>query len=266
MEKKIKISVIMSEYNTDQDALEKSINSILSQDFTDFEYIIVDDCGKNNVKKFVEHFNDDRIIVLKNKRNLGLAKSLNRAIQYARGEYLIRMDSDDISFENRFTKLVNFIERYPEYAVVGSRAIEVSDERHLGILGKTGEKKKENIVFGDTPIHPTVIMKRQVIIDVGGYPNVKRAEDFALWCELLLHGYRIYTVNDVLYLYMVNSSDYQKRSLKNRQEEIKARFYYNKKLDVGFRGHLKICKSILAGVLPTGIVKLYRSLFELNGK
>lgn len=266
MKENLKVSVIMSEYNTDVDSLEKSIRSVLDQSFTDFEYIIIDDCGQTDVVKFVAQFQDQRIRVVKNPHNLGLAASLNRAVQEAQGQYLIRMDSDDLSLDGRFAKLVAFIEQHPEYAVVSSRVMEVSDGKENGVLGTKGEKKKSNVLSGDVPIHAAAIMNRQAILAVGGYPEIDRAEDFGLWCELLLRGYRLYMLADILYVYNVNRVDYQKRSLKYRRGEIAARRYYNRLLGAGLAGHIRVLKSVLAGAVPGKLMQRYRNLFVLRRK
>ena len=86
------ISVIMSEYNTDEKLLLRSIESIIKQTYKNIELILIDDCGINNVKKIVSKINDPRIKVYKNKKNSGLVYSLNKAIKKANGEYIARMD------------------------------------------------------------------------------------------------------------------------------------------------------------------------------
>ena len=266
MKEKPTVSVIMSEYNTDEDTLEKSIQSVLDQSFTDFEFIIIDDCGQTDVAQFVRRFADERIKVVKNPRNLGLAASLNHAVKVAQGQYLIRMDSDDLSLDGRFARLVDVIEQHPEYAVVSSRVLEVADGQESGVLGTPGEKKTANVLAGDVPVHAAAIMNRQAILTVGGYPEIDRAEDFGLWCELLLQGYQLYMIADILYVYNVNRADYQKRTLKYRRGEIAARRYYNRLLGGGWTGQLRIAKSLLAGILPGGVMQKYRELFVLKKK
>ncbi|GBD80641.1 hypothetical protein TEHAB4_11650 [Tetragenococcus halophilus] len=137
------------------------------------------------------------------------------------------------SLPDRIETLYHFIKENPQYAVVGSRALEVADDKKVGALGTKGEKRVENIVSGDVPIHGSVIMNKKAVQTVGGYQEFTRAEDFALWCELVLHGFRLYVLEDILYKYNVNYADYSKRKLAKRKGEIQARWYYNKKLHVG---------------------------------
>ena len=101
MENNILVSIIMSEYNTDEMLLKESIRSMLEQTYKNFEFIIVDDKGRNNLKEIVKSFNDERIKVVENEKNEGLVYSLNRAIEEANGKYLVRMDTDDFSYNDR---------------------------------------------------------------------------------------------------------------------------------------------------------------------
>lgn len=254
-----KVSVIMAEYNTRRCDLEDSITSILEQSFQDFEFIIVDDCGKNDLDAISKKFNDKRIKIIKNVRNKGLEYSLNRAIKSAKADFLVRMDTDDIAKPARIKKLYSYITRHPEFAVVGSRAVEFTDNAEIGVLGKRGEKTAKELVYGHAPVHPSAIMRKSAVVNVGGYVDYyKRAEDFALWCELLLKGYRLYVINDILLKYRVNPEDYGKRRLKNRIGEIRARLHYYPKLKSPFLGYLIIIKSIFSGLLPAEFVQLYR--------
>lgn len=258
------ISVIMSEYGTKAEYLRASIESILNQTFTDFEFIIVDDCGKNNVALLAKKYSDDRIRVIKNDENRGLVYSLNEAVRYAKGEYLVRMDTDDIAHPQRLEKLYTFITKHPEYAVVGSRVVEFSESGDTGILCQAGEKTPQTLVKGDSLVHPSVIMRKNVVEDVGGYPDFRRAEDFALWAELLLVGYRLYVLDDVLLHYRVNRDDFKKRKLRYRAGELKAKLYYYPKLKAQPRDYFYILKSVIAGILPVWLVRKYRNQYRFG--
>lgn len=252
------ISVIMSEYNTKTEYLISSIKSILVQSYSDFEFIIVDDCGDNDVKSIVKEFKDKRIRIIKNKQNMGLVYSLNTAIDHARGKYLVRMDTDDIALPDRIEKLYNFIADNPKYAVVGSRVFEFSGSQIDGVLGKKGEKTKKSIMRGDVPVHPSVIINADIIRQLKGYDNYDRAEDLALWCKLILNDYKIFVINDILLKYRVNITDYEKRKLNKRKGEINARLYYYPKMGASLIDHMFIVKSIISGILPAAIVKQFR--------
>ena len=262
--RKINVSVIMSEYNTKKEYLCTAIESILNQTFKDFEFIIVDDCGKNNLDEIVKKYNDKRIRIVKNDKNRGLVYSLNHGIKEAKGEYIVRMDTDDIADEKRIEKIYDYIKNHPEYAVVSSKVVEFSGQQKFGVLGKEGEKSKKDIMHGNILIHPSVIMRKDAIEKVGYYKEYNRAEDFVLWCDLLLAGYRLYTMDDILLKYRVNPEDYNKRKLKYRKGEIKARLEYYHKLGANIKDYLYIIKSVISGIMPIWFVRFYRKKFVLN--
>ena len=255
---KPKISVIMSEYNTPPDYLRASIESILSQTFKDIEIIIVDDCGKNDLDSITEEYRDKRIRVIKNNKNIGLVESLNKAIAVSKADILARMDTDDVADENRLEEQYNFMINHEEYSVVGTLANEFSKNNTTGVLGKPGEKTAKSLAYGDSIIHPSVMMRKKDIQSVGGYKNYKRAEDLSLWFELAMKGFRLFVIDRVLLNYRVNEEDYSKRKFKTRRGEIKARLHYYHLTKAPVLAYLVIIKSIVSSILPTRIVAFLR--------
>lgn len=257
------VSVVMSEYNTKTEYLIASISSILNQTFVNFEFIIVDDCGENDVSKVVSGFKDKRIVVIENKKNMGLVKSLNKAISQARAEYIVRMDTDDIAIPDRIEKIYNFIIRHPDYDAVGSRVVEFSEGEQYGILSKMGQKNSRSIMRGDIIIHPSAIIRKSSIEKVSMYKNYKRAEDLVLWFEMLLAGSKLYVIDDILLQYRVSPGDYKKRKIQYRIDEIRARILYYPQLGANANDYLYILKSIASGIIPAVIVRKYRHSFVL---
>lgn len=260
-----RVSVIMAEYSTDSAYIRQAIDSVLSQTYSDFEFIIVDDSGTNRVERITKEYDDKRIRIIKNAKNMGFVYSLNNGIRHARGEYIIRMDTDDIITPDRFEKLIDYIEKHPEYAVVSSRTAQFTDREELGIIGTQGEKSKKEVMQGDVPVHAAAIIRKADIEEIGLYKNYLRAEDLVLWCELLLAGKRLYMLEDVLYRYRVNPHDYKKRTIRHRKAEIKARLIYYPKLGATPMDYLKIAKSIAAGLAPIWLVRFYHNRFVLKG-
>lgn len=248
----------MSEYNTPPDYLRASIESILSQTFKDIEIIIVDDCGKNDLDSITEEYKDKRIRVIKNNKNIGLVESLNKAITASKADILARMDTDDIADENRLEEQYNFMINHEEYSVVGTLANEFSKNSTTGVLGKPGEKTAKSLAYGDSIIHPSVMMRKKDIQSVGGYKNYKRAEDLSLWFELVMKGFRLFVIDRVLLNYRVNEEDYSKRKFKTRGGEIKARLHYYHLTKAPVLAYLVIIKSIVSSILPTRIVAFFR--------
>ena len=115
------ISVLMPVYNTKEEYLRASIESILNQTFKNFEFIIVNDGSTNNVEEVILSYKDDRIKYFK-QENQGIVRALNNAWSKASGKYIARMDSDDIAYPERFAKQIKFLEENPEYSLIGSWA------------------------------------------------------------------------------------------------------------------------------------------------
>ena len=118
LKKNIKISVVMAVYNGEK-YLRSAIDSILSQTYIDFEFIIIDDCSTDNTANILESYTDSRIQIIRNEKNLRLPASLNKGLKIAKGKYIARMDADDIAMPDRFEKQVKYLEAHQEVAVIG---------------------------------------------------------------------------------------------------------------------------------------------------
>lgn len=258
MKNKPLVSVIMSEYNTNTELLEESIKSILTQTYSNFELIIIDDCGKNNVKNISDEFNDDRIKVYKNNRNSGLVYSLNKAIEKAKGKYIARMDTDDYSYPDRLKKQVEFMEKNKKYDIIGGNA-DLYDGRDIwGGTSGYGEITVKKMLNGCPLIHPSVMYKKNVIVDIGGYQNYNRCEDYATWIEAVVQGYKIYKIPDILTKYHLSPEDYKKRTLKTRKGFFKMlKFQYIKLKPSKLKLYKMYLKTFLAGVIPSKIMYKY---------
>ena len=113
-----KVTVLMPVYNCEK-YLRESIESILNQTFKDFEFLIINDGSSDKSAEIVESYNDNRINFVQNEKNIGLAASLNRGLDIAKGEYIARMDADDISLPERLEKQVRFMETNPQIGICG---------------------------------------------------------------------------------------------------------------------------------------------------
>lgn len=164
------ISVIMSIYNEPEEWLRESIESILNQSFSDFEFIIIND---NPAREFNEVLlreyekKDSRIAIINNDVNIGLTKSLNKGLKIARGKFIARMDADDISLRLRFEEQLKFFYRNPEVSIVGTSARLVGEKNKNWRVYKQGEFLKCLFLQGNFIIHPSLMMKRDVVSDIG---------------------------------------------------------------------------------------------------
>src|SRR3990167_9027923 len=185
---KPKISVIMSVYNG-MPFLEEAVESILKQTYKNFEFIIVDDASTDGTLTFLKSLKDERIKLIKNKKNLGLAASLNIALRQAQGDYVARMDADDISYPERLNTQLKYLEKNKEIDLCGSWVTLINQE------GKTAGKNRKNpledykikrlLGVYPTIIHPSFFGTRKFFINSGGYKNeFDGAEDYELLCRV----------------------------------------------------------------------------------
>lgn len=209
-----KISVIMSVYNESVEELTKSIGSIINQTYSNIEFIIINDNpNNNNIKVAVKEANDSRILYYENETNLGLIKSLNRAITFATGDYIARMDADDISKPNRLKdELMYMIDN--KIDLLGS-FIEVIDENDI-VQKKIMKfpKKKHQIEFfmrwGNCLAHPTWLVKKEVYKNLKGYRNVPNCEDYDFLLRAISYGYTIGNIPKVELSYRVRKNGISK--------------------------------------------------------
>jgi len=181
------VSVIMSVYNNEQFVAE-AMNSILNQSFSDFEFIVVNDCSTDNSEAVIHAFNDERIRLTVNETNIGLTKSLNKAIRLAEGKYIARMDADDISFPERIGKQVAFLEANPSITICGCQVTVVHAPDEPGAFPFTHEHIKVRALEANPFAHPTVMWRREDFIRHDLFYNeaVKYAQDYELWSRALM--------------------------------------------------------------------------------
>jgi len=209
-----RISVIMSVYKEPVEWMRQSIDSILNQTYTDFEFIVVNDNPERaeNVQLLNEYAQkDERIIIITNEQNIGLTKSLNKGLAIAQGEYIARMDADDISHYNRFAVQIDYLDNHTEVGICGSNFC------FFGDVSFFSKKKSSLPVYHDeivsfmmckNPIaHPTVMIRR----DINGYKfyydeNIKKAQDYKLWYDLHKNGAEFHNLDDILLHYRISTT------------------------------------------------------------
>ena len=232
-----KVSVVMPNYNCEKYIWE-AIESILNQNFTDFEFIIVDDGSSDNSWDIIQEYvkRDDRIIAIKNKENLKICKTLNKWIDIAKWEYIARMDSDDISISDRFEKQVKFLDENEDIWIVwGTMQImdedwKVYSERKYNLTDLEIRKK----IFRYSPFcHPITMIRANILEKSWLYDvNINLWEDYDLYFRIWQYS-QFANLKDVLIKYRMfewNSTTTKLRqmeslTLKIRKKAIKEYWY-----------------------------------------
>jgi glycosyltransferase involved in cell wall biosynthesis len=223
------VSIIMSTYREPINYLTSSIESILNQTFKDFEFIIVndnhDDANLDNFLKQVAS-KDSRVKLVKNSRNLGLAESLNRALHIANGDYIARMDADDISLPARLERQIEFLEENKEIYLCGTGVILIDehDKEIAKVIHPNTNSQKEYLFGYATILHPTWVFRRTIIEKVSGYRKLKYAQDVDFLVRLILSGFCAGNIEEPLLKYRI----YKKKDPIKDIYQIETSFYIRK--------------------------------------
>ncbi len=204
------VSVIMCAYNESVRELSLATKSILRQTYEEIEFIIVLDNPQNKVllqeiRRFEE--SDKRVKVIINSHNMGLANSLNVGINYASGEYIARMDADDIASKYRLKKQVEYLDGHAECDVVGTDRYDIDENnkiiytKHI-VINDTNDFLRAMQQY-NTIIHPSVMFRRSAYNVVKGYRDFKASQDYDLWLRMLKQGLKFHIIEEPLLLYRV---------------------------------------------------------------
>ncbi len=199
-----KISVLMPVFNC-REYIEESVKSIIDQTYSDFELLIIDDCSTDGTYEYLKSLEDNRITIVRKQQNTGLTISLNMGLRMAKGEYIARMDGDDISLPLRFEKQIKFMSDNPDIGLCGTWF----EYYPTGISIKSPIQHNEIYaqLFKYSAIaHPTVMLRRKVISENNCFynPEFKHAEDYELWSRLIKIT-RVANIPEVLLLYRVHA-------------------------------------------------------------
>lgn len=180
-----RVSVIMAVHNGER-YLSEAIQSILDQSYPDFEFIIVDDGSTDRTLGIIRSFHDPRMFTIINEKNRGLAASLNTGIAESRGEFIARMDSDDISLHNRLERQVEYLDSNPDIAVVGSWGVYV--DKHGTPIGAFRYPARPFVVlwmmhFRNQLAHPSVMARRTFFSQFQYNERCIAAQDYELWAR-----------------------------------------------------------------------------------
>lgn len=217
-----KISVIMPVYNGEK-YLREAIDSVLSQTFSDFEFIIINDCSKDKTVDIINSYNDERIILINNDKNLGIAKTLNKGIEKAKGKYIARMDADDICYPHRFETQYNFMEENLEIGMCGS-SIEIFTESSINIheCPVHNDEIKVLQMFNTAFAHPTVMMRHSTLEKYNlRYDDFYEGiEDYELWIRMS-NVTKLANLKEVLLKYRSHSNQVTKKISNEQYEKMK---------------------------------------------
>lgn len=221
------ISVIMGVYNT-ENSMTGAVESILNQTYENWEFIICDDGSSDNTYNEISKLakGDSRFIIIKNERNMGLAYTLNHCIENCGGEYIARMDSDDLSYPDRFEKQLEFFENHSGISFVSS-CVDIFDGEKIISIRKLPEfPAKKQLVYGSQFVHPATMFKAAALRAAGGYrvsEETRRGQDYDLFMRMYGMGMKGANLQTPVFRYTEDANAFKRRSLGARVGEYKIR-------------------------------------------
>lgn len=213
------MTLIMSVFNGHAGNTKKAIESILAQNYHNFEFIIVDDAATDVIRKLILKYADEdkRIIVIRNEKNLGLTKSLNIAIESAQGRYVARMDDDDIAERDRLKEQLDFLV-LNNYDLIGCDCKFIDDKGDF-----LGEKVvrfpanlKNKLMKGNFFTHSTLFGKKEVFEELYD-KNFQRAQDYEFLFRIISKGYKVGHLNKSLLQYRISNRNISAKNAKQQE-------------------------------------------------
>ena len=241
---KPKISVILPTYNREA-MLPNAIDSILRQTYTNFELIVINDGSVDDTQKILEEYaaKDKRIKIIKHEQNKGLVCSLNEGLEQARGEYIARMDDDDVSYRKRFEKQLTYMEEHPDVATVGTWGGSFYNDGIYSVWGETdSEYIKIKTLLGLTPLAHSSLLLRSSFLKkhhIHYKDEYRSAEDLPLLADILIAGGKLANIPEKLMkirLHRRNSSQYYDQQKNSRERYIKD--YFKSIFDIDIEGDI----------------------------
>ncbi len=182
------VSVLMPVYNGEK-FLRPAIESILSQSFTDYEFIIINDGSSDTSEQIILSYTDARIKYVRNEKNLKLIATLNKGIDLCKGKYIARMDADDVAYPERFAKQVSFMESNPEYGLCGTD-IEIDGAMNSWVQMGDMNYLRFCFLFHNPFCHPTTFIRNSIVKEHKLYYPAEyiHAEEYVFWLRIIEHS------------------------------------------------------------------------------
>lgn len=254
------VSVIMPVYNPKSEELKKAISSVLEQGFGNFELIICDDCSDGYVREiideYIKKYSDKKIIYIKNEQNSGCAASLNKCIENAAGELLIRQDADDYSLPCRFENLIKEYEK-TKADIVASNIVLFDEKGEWGHRDYPVYPEKKDFLFAIPFMHGACALKKEAVIKAGMYPVSKktaRCEEYALFMTMYSMGAKGVNIQKRLYAFNESRTTIKRRRYSDKIKEVMVKAEGFKKLKLYPAGIIYLAKPPVVGLIPARLL------------
>ncbi len=270
------VSVVLPVLKPDPVFFKLAVESLISQNYKNIEIIIVEAPSENTGREIVQACGDKRIRYILNPTKTSLRDQLNQGISESKGEYIVRMDADDISAPDRISTQLRYLKNNENVCLVGS-CLEIIDENGCTLGYRKLPENHEEITRGlrlyCTIAHPSVMFRKQDIIEMNCYQDSAPMEDWDLWCRLAFAGKKLHNIQEPLLKYRVHAQAGKVASLRKTLKtgiELKRRHYQKVPGCWGLREELRCALERCFMILPPQlVVKLFLKLSvrrSLKGK
>ena len=262
-----RISIILPACNAGR-FLRKSLDSVLKQTYPDFELMICDDASTDDTADILAEYaaRDMRVKILRNSVRSGVARTLNKLLSAAECPLIARMDADDICEPERLERQVGFLEAHPQVSFLGSQLL-IIDESDAVVGRRFYPSGYDDIcrsmLIRNSFAHPSMVMRRDSVMMLGGYREIRGAEDYDLWMRALNYGFRMENVDEALLRYRISSGQEKKRNLKPTLRatlSLQRKYLFNRRFFT-FKAFFAVALEHLLLCLPDAVImKLFVSV------
>lgn len=254
------ISILMGIYNC-AETLEEAVDCIVNQTYENWELIMCDDCSGDDTLSVAQRIarKDSRIHVIQNEINRTLAPSLNHCLEYAKGEYIARMDGDDVCALDRFEKELTFLETHPEFALVSCQMNLYDVDGVYRVVKHMEEPAGIDLLYRSQFCHAGCMMRTDVLRQLGGYSEEKscsRVEDYDLWVRMYAAGYKGFNLQEPLYSMRDDRNAVRRRTFANRLNESRVKVRACKLFNLGLTQYAYAGVPLVKAAIPTFIYRI----------
>jgi glycosyltransferase involved in cell wall biosynthesis len=266
------ISVLLPAYNSEA-FLAKAIQSVLDQDYRDFELLVINDGSTDGTEAVIRSFTDPRIRYVFNETNSGLIFTLNKGIELAKGKYIARMDADDICLPDRFMQQYTMLENNPAISMVAAPIIFIDENDKQGGEWRLDRNTMEPAIIRRTMLrenclaHPSIMVKAPVLKKLKYATYQKNIEDYDLWLRMLSRGYQIGKIAQTGLLYRVHEQSITGLELRKKNfffihARMKRRFTWHEWRRGRFNTFVTLTVLAMLADLVKGTAKAIKNMFS----
>ena len=263
------VSVIMPVYNCET-TVGEAIESILQQTYSNIQLVICDDCSTDKTYQIVKSYKEqfpDKIILLQNKENQKMHSSLNHCLQYAEGEFIARMDGDDISADSRIEKQVLFLRSHPDIDEVGCGYFRFDEDGEFGRVMSPALHDRKQMRFGVPSCHACIMMRKKVYDTIKGYKVCKRTErceDLDMWFRFYAAGFRGANLQEYLYKVRDNRTALKRRKFRYDVDAVRTNLIGYKLLNYPLYLYPLAFRQIVSHMIPYRLKVRMRNIQARN--